>query len=193
MFRSVIRLVRECKRKHTIPSILVFLVQNITTFFFLLSDIYPTMYAYVFVFNTNTFYVYSRMLNEWHTSWKDQIDKKKRRNKMNKVIITYNEMNLTWRKEKMVIKFLSIHYAKIVVILTIILKWIFATFRTVRKKFCMGFFFSFSLFTSDPFFSFLGHNKHSILYSHKIERCSNGNSILKFRHLYIRYNVHMHE
>jgi hypothetical protein len=104
--------------------------------------------------------------------------------------LQWNEIDEKKRK-KMVIKFLSIHYAKIVVILTIILKWIFATFRTVRVKFCTGFFFF--LFTSDPFFSFLGHNKHSILYSHKFERCSNGNSILKFRHLYIRYNMHMHE
>jgi hypothetical protein len=135
------------------------------------------MYAYVFVFNTNTFCVYRWMLNEWHTSLEDQNDtRKKKKRRSTFLTLKINE------EEKLNSDYKSLN---VIVILTSLLFIIFK-----KKCFIHPFFF---LFTFDPIFSFLGHNKHSILYSYKIERCSNGNSISKLRHLYKRYIMHIHE
>ncbi len=49
------------------------------------------MYAYVFVFNTNTFCVYRGMLNEWHTSLEDQNDTREKKRKEKKVGVSYIE------------------------------------------------------------------------------------------------------
>jgi hypothetical protein len=150
------------------------------------------MCAYVFVFNTNTFCVYSCMWNEWHTSWKDQIDKRNKRRSSSLIVkwnwkTEYDMFDESFNEEKIIISFHSsyrqhFNYYSQTNIYDLSSLWEEENFMCV-----------FFLFISDPIFSFLGHNKHSILYSRKFKRRSNGNSISKFRHLYIRYNMHMHE
>lgn len=91
------------------------------------------MYAYVFVFNTNTFCVYRWMLNEWHTSLEDQNDtRKKKKRRSTFLTLKINE------EEKLNSDYKSLN---VIVILTSLLFIIF-------KKKCF----------IHPFFSFYSHS-----------------------------------